>query len=117
MAGIMDSGIGWPALMLSVSLELPIQLEDGGPEPLSGHFWGHPDEAVELRCLAWGLLVACSDDLELVEAAVDGGLIRSFSPVEELLLTTSFPSTLPFANPLEMGSHYCCMSWVSAFGL
>ena len=75
----MDSAIGWPALMLSVALELPIRLEDGKPEPLSEYFWGHPDEAVELRRLAWGLLVACSDELELVEAAVDGGLIRSLS--------------------------------------
>lgn len=75
----MDSAIGWPALMLSVALELPIRLEDGKPEPLSDYFWGHPDEAVELRRLAWGLLIACSDELELVEAAVDGGLIRSLS--------------------------------------
>ncbi len=75
-AGVLDSGIGWPALMLSVSLELPIQLEDGGPEPLSAYFWGLPDEAVELRRLAWGLLVACSDDDDLIESAVDGGLLR-----------------------------------------
>ena len=76
-AGVLDSGIAWPALMLSVSLELPIQLDDGGPEPLNSYFWGLPDEAVELRRLAWGLLVACCDDHELVDSAVDGGLLRS----------------------------------------
>ena len=62
--------------MLSVNLELPICLDDGGPEPLSDRFWGQPDEAVELRRLAWGLVVACSDDYELVDSAVDGGLLR-----------------------------------------
>ena len=76
LPGVLDSGIGWPSLMLSVNLELPICLDDGGPEPLNDRFWGKPDEAVELRRLAWGLVVACSDDYELVDSAVDGGLLR-----------------------------------------